>query len=195
MKALQGILGIALLLGAMAASGLVFSQSIRRADTWTAWVQTSVVEARSSLRWLSMAYLSGVGLFLFLGWKSRRRSADYLAYDNEGGTVTISLQALQDFLEHLKSGYPSIESLKPRVDMYRGDLDVELDVRVKAGTQIPELCRQLQDQAKREIRDRIGIQEIHDIRVRVEEIKLPSPKAKKQENVEIKAEKSPEATP
>lgn len=192
MKALQGILGIFLLVSVMAVSAVVFSQTVRGPDAWASWSRDTVVEDRGQVRMISLLLLGGSILYVVLGWRSRRRAADYLAYETDAGSVNVSLQALQDFLGHLKANYPAIESLKPDVDVYQGELDVQLDVRVREGTNVPELCRALQEQAKSEIRDKIGIGEIRDIRVRVQEILVTPAKHRKQENLEIKPERTPD---
>lgn len=94
----------------------------------------------------------------------------YLAYDIEGGTVSISLQAIQDFLARISDEFASVTELQPRLRAVNGAIDVQLDVKVKSGAQIPELCRMLQDRARACIREKVGISDVREVRVRVQEI-------------------------
>ena len=97
-------------------------------------------------------------------------ASQYLAYDIEGGTVSISLKAVENFLGRLAGEFAAIDHLEPTLKARNGALDVQLDVKVKAGSQIPELCRMLQDRARSTIREKVGISEVQAVRVRVQEI-------------------------
>ncbi|MCB1102949.1 MAG: hypothetical protein H7A43_03715 [Verrucomicrobia bacterium] len=143
-----------------------------------------------------LVVLCGLG-YLAAAWSSTHRDdTDYLAYETASGSVNISLKALRDFLSHLKDHHEAILQLKPIVSAPSGELDVLLDVKVRAGALIPELCTGLQEEAKSVIRDKIGVSKIRDVRVRVQEIVPADEKrARSSENVEIKAEPAQKTGP
>jgi uncharacterized alkaline shock family protein YloU len=67
--------------------------------------------------------------------------------------------------------------LEPDLKPVNGGVDVQLDVKVKAGAQIPELCRMLQDRTRECIKQNVGLSEVREVRVRVQEIVVGSPAA------------------
>lgn len=102
-----------------------------------------------------------------VGFRTRSR---YLSYDTQHGSISVSLKALQDFLALLRTEFPSILTLVPRVLATDGGLDVVLEVRVRSGAPIPEVSRMIQERARLLIEERIGIADIRGIEVKVEEI-------------------------
>jgi uncharacterized alkaline shock family protein YloU len=118
---------------------------------------------------ICLGLLGGIVLYLLSGLTARQR-AHYLSYESQQGNISISLKALQDFLGHIKSEFPAIISMNPRVTAKDESLDVLLEVRIKAGAPIPEISRLLQERARLLIQERVGISDIRDVEVRVEEI-------------------------
>lgn len=137
-------------------------------ETWSEFV-TAISTGRIRVIIIALAMLAGLIAFVLTGLASGPRS-HYLSYESDQGNISISLKALQDFLSHLKSDFPAILSLHPRVLARDEHLDITLEVRVKAGAPIPELSRMLQERARTLIQERIGISDIRDIEVKIEEI-------------------------
>ena len=120
-------------------------------------------------------------LFILTGVRRQERE-QFLTFDNEKGAVSISMKAIRDFLAGVGDEFAAILSLQPSLRASSNGLEVELDVRVRAGTQIPELCRMLQDRVKENIMSNLGISDIRGIRVSVHEIvTTPVAAAPKQE--------------
>jgi len=94
----------------------------------------------------------------------------YLAYETQHGSISISLRALQEFLSHLKKEFPAIVSMTPYVSAQNEGLEVTLEIKVRAGAPIPEISRMLQERARLLIEQKIGIADIRNIEVKVEEI-------------------------
>lgn len=111
----------------------------------------------------------GIVGYILTGFNSSPR-VKYLAYETQHGNISISLKALQDFLGHLKLEFPTILSLTPKVRVLDESLDVTLEIRVRSGTPIPEISRMLQERARILIQEKVGISDIHDVEVKVEEI-------------------------
>jgi hypothetical protein len=168
MKWLRGLIG--LLLGALVL-GLavhVLLPALQGGAAWRAFLDETVVQ-RHTVIGLALFAIIGVVAFALTGLSVAPR-AKYLAYETQYGNISISLKALRDFLGHLKNEFPAILSLAPDVQALDGRLAVVLEIRVRAGTPIPEVSRMLQERARLLIQDKIGIGDIQDIEVKVEEI-------------------------
>ena len=108
-------------------------------------------------------------IFLLSGF--RRRGPDqFISFEGEGGTVCISMKAVKGFLSRIGDEFAAVLSLEPTICSTSGSMQVELDLRVKSGTQIPELCRLLQERVREKIRENLGITEIKNVKINVREI-------------------------
>lgn len=173
MKFLHYALGALLLFLVFAFASLALFGAVTGGARWTTWLdllaahRIEVVIGCVGILFLTILYvMSG------LNFPERVR---YLAYDLEGGgTVSISLKAMQDFLARLRDEFAQIVALKPELKASNGAVDIQMDVSVRAGSQIPELCRMLQDRARECIKQNVGIADIREVRVRVQEI-IPPP--------------------
>lgn len=168
MKTLHFILGLILFLVLVAAGLGTLSMAFQGDEAWKQLLLE--LEGRRV-----EAILVGLGLvimvLLFALTALRLPDASqYLAYDIEGGTVSISLKAVENFLARLAGEFAAVESLEPTLRAKKGAIQVQLDVKVKSGAQIPELCRMLQDRARSTIREKVGISDVQEVRVRVQEI-------------------------
>jgi hypothetical protein len=109
-------------------------------------------------------------LYLLTASHRQREGEQYLSFENEGGTVSISLRAVRDYLGKLSHEFAAISSLQPLLSARGGGLTVELDLKVRAGAQIPELCRMLQDRVRESIQNNFGISDVKAIKINVREI-------------------------
>lgn len=137
-------------------------------DTWRLFL-SDVATGRGGVIVLCLGLLLGLVLYVLTGLNIHPRP-HYLSYETDQGNISISLKALQDFLGHLKSEFPSVLQLHPRVRAVEEALDVVLEIRIKAGAPIPEISRMLQERARQLIQEKAGISDIRDIEVKVEEI-------------------------
>jgi uncharacterized alkaline shock family protein YloU len=176
MKPLRYVSGFILL--ALALAGLLFilSQVLRGDAAWAALLDVLRV------RKLEVLFGCLAGIFLIaiyaLAGIRARDPVKYLSYDIEGGgSVSISLKAMQEFIARLTDEFAQVVSLEPDLKPVNGGVDVQLDVKVKAGAQIPELCRMLQDRTRECIKQNVGLSEVREVRVRVQEIVVGSPAA------------------
>ncbi len=134
------------------------------------------------------AFIGGIVLsvvilvYLFSGIP-RRRGEQFLTFKGEGGRVSISVKAVSDFLAKLDDEFAAILSLKPSLQPRAGSLNVILDIKVRAGTQIPELTRILQDRVRESIRENLGLADVRSVKVNVRDIigAVPPPDPLKEE--------------
>lgn len=95
----------------------------------------------------------------------------FLTFENEGGAISISVKAVNDFLAKLADEFAGIIRLRADVTASRdGRVEVRLDVSVKAGTKIQQLSQVLQQRVRESMRENLGIAEIHDVKVNVSAI-------------------------
>lgn len=168
MKALHYLIGAVLLLALLAGALYLLSVAFAGASAWSAFLE----EAKGySLQAAIGALLLALLLILFALTSFRLPDkSQYIAYDIEGSAVSISLRAVQDFVARLAGEFAAVESLHPTLRAKNGTVDVQLDVKVRAGAQIPELCRMLQERARATLRDKVGLSDVREVRVRVQEI-------------------------
>ena len=95
----------------------------------------------------------------------------FLTFENEGGTISISVKAINDFLAKLADEFAGIIRLRADVATSRnGRIEVRLDVSVKAGTKVQQLSQVLQQKVRESMRENLGIMEIHVVKVNVSSI-------------------------
>ncbi|MDP2991665.1 MAG: alkaline shock response membrane anchor protein AmaP [Kiritimatiellota bacterium] len=95
----------------------------------------------------------------------------FLTFENEGGTISISVKAINDFLAKLADEFAGIIRLRADVTASRdGRVEVCMDVSVKAGTKVQQLSQVLQQRVRESMRENLGIAEIHTVKVNVSSI-------------------------
>lgn len=168
MKAFHVVLGLLLFVALLGLGLFLLSSAFQGPDAWTLLLD----ELKTRQVEVIFGALALVLLVLLFALTSLRlpEKQRYLAYDIEGGNVSVSLKAVQDFLARLSGEFAAVQALEPTVKARPGAVNVQLDVKVKAGAQIPELCRMLQERARVILREKVGISEVGEVRVRVQEI-------------------------
>ncbi len=101
---------------------------------------------------------------------SRRPKFRTISFNFEGGTVSISVNAVSDFIRKLGDEFGAVISLEPRIRSEKDLISIDLDVKIQTGTRIPELSQLLQDRVRESIRDGLGIVEVREIKVHIREI-------------------------
>ncbi len=100
-------------------------------------------------------------------WRTRRMRERFLTFESDQGPVSISTLAIADFLTRLAAEFPSIVRIEPHIIPRHNTIDVLLDVRVKAGTQVNDMCQLLQQRVRQSLIDEMGIPEVNLVRVNV----------------------------
>lgn len=168
---LLGLLILVILLGL--GIGLIYMAY--SAECWTQGIDT----LRAERGWgalAGMALLALVAVYLITGYRRQPAGDDYLAFNNNGATVSILLRAVNEFITKIGDEFAAIISMKPAVRPRGRSIDIDLDIRVKAGTQIPELCQLLQERVRESVRQNLGISDIKRIRVSVKDIVGDAPR-------------------
>jgi hypothetical protein len=164
MRIFHALLGIVLFLALLAGCLFLLAKALS-GDDWGAWLELLKARAVEAVI-VATAVLLVTVLYLLSGVPVREKEK-YLAYDGEGGSVSISLKAVEDLVSRLAGEFAAVVSLEPDVRPREQGLDVDVDVKVRAGSPIPELCKMLQARVKEVITQKAGIATVREVRVRV----------------------------
>jgi len=118
-----------------------------------------------------------VVLFRLIMLGRPKAKSHFLTYDSEDGSVGISSKAVRDFIEQIGNEFAGIKSLESNLHMDGAAVDVELNVKVLAGNRIPELTHVLQKRVRESVREALGLDEIRNIKIKVQEIVGEAPRA------------------
>lgn len=180
MKWVHRLLGLLIVTAALGVSFVILFPAFQGGTVWGEFT-AGLAERRFQVIAVCIGMVLAVTAYVLTGFSGAPR-ATYLAYETEHGNISISLKALQEFLGHLKAEFPTVLSLNPKVRILDESLDVTLEIRVRSGAPIPEICRMLQERARNLIQEKIGIAAIREVEVKVEEI-VKDEKSKPQEAV------------
>lgn len=119
------------------------------------------------------AALVFLALFALSGYLARSRRRQVITFENDDGRVTVDTEAVRSYLLGLKDEFAATNWIKPGVTVVQGALRITLDLSVKPGTQIPELCRLIQNRVKEIIQEHLGTCDLAGIEMNVPEIEGP----------------------
>jgi len=109
-----------------------------------------------------------------LGWMARfvgRKNRDrFIDFQSDDGSVGISTKAIQDFIERLGKEFPAVRSIESELIEDKGALDIAISVKVVSGNKIPELSSVLQQRIRESVHESLGLDEIRNITIQVQEI-------------------------
>lgn len=168
MKTLHFLIGVLLFVALLAACFFVLSTAFKGEESWAAFLEMAKGYAFYAV-FGSMLLALVLVLYVLTSFRLPEKG-QYIAYDIEGSAVSISLRAVQDFVARLAGEFAAVDELKPTLRVHNGSVDVQLDVKIRSGAQIPELCRMLQERARATLRDKVGLSDVREVRVRVQEI-------------------------
>ncbi len=141
--------------------------------SWSQWAWDAVFACLVSSRavgGLSGIVLVAIGLIWMLSEGRFVRRNRFLAFRNEGGGVNISTVAISEYLAKLAPSFPSIVHMQAAVEPVRRKIDIVVDVRIKAGPQLHEICEVLQKRVRESMETGLGIRDVRHVIVRVKEI-------------------------
>lgn len=138
------------------------------AERWQA-----VIMWGEGMRWPALMW---GGVLFLLAWLfalsglSPRKKTSFLTFETENGPLSISTQAICEYLAKLNQEFPSIIRMTTAVIPVRRSIDIAVDIRIKAGPQLHEVCEALQRRVRESMANGLGIQDVRKIRVAVREI-------------------------
>ena len=144
------------------------------------------IPVEGTVLWLEMAYaedrlrlacfLTGAGLILlnlmyaeFALAKFRRQKT--IAFENPDGQVTVSLNAIEDFLRRSIQEVPEVKELRSDVVARTGKIIVRARVTLWSDAHIPQVAERVQSVVKAKVQEMLsGIEEPIHVRVHVAKI-------------------------
>jgi uncharacterized alkaline shock family protein YloU len=112
----------------------------------------------------------GLASLLFLTSLESTRRHRFLSFSNDHGAVNISTDAIADYVSKLAPEFPSIVKMTPVVVPQRRRIDIVVDVRIKAGPQLHEICEVLQRRVRESMEKGLGISDVRRVIVSVKQI-------------------------
>jgi uncharacterized protein YybS (DUF2232 family) len=167
MKKVNRILQL-LVCAVLIASGLALVVLVLKPSDWQI-LCALLLQSRVGML-VAGAVLVLMGVLLIVTEAPRRRRDRFLSFRNEGGAVNISTEAIAEYIAKLAPAFPSIVSLVPVVEPLRRKMDIVIDVRIKAGPQLHEICEVLQKRVRESMEGGLGIHDLRHVVVRVKEI-------------------------
>jgi uncharacterized alkaline shock family protein YloU len=117
---------------------------------------------------LGVALLLSV-LFRWVNHPGAKKS-EFISFNSSAGSVDISVKAVRDFIARIGKEFSAVKNLESRIFQKKEEVDILLRVKVYAGNKIPELSELLQARVRESVRDSLGIENIRNVTVRVDEI-------------------------
>jgi len=111
--------------------------------------------------------------------KANATEKNIIAFDNPGGRVSVSLNAIEELIKRIISRFSEVREVKSRVSVSRKGLHIKVRLILRAEGSIPEVTSRVQDAVKSKIQDTIGIDEPIDVAIYVGKI-LPDQGKEKQ---------------
>lgn len=100
----------------------------------------------------------------------RRRPDQFLEYDRDGGPVRISTEAISDYIAKLTDEFPSVVKMRTKVLPYHNEIDVQVELKIRGGPQIHEICELVQKRIRETLQEGLGIKEVRNVEISVREI-------------------------
>jgi len=167
MKLLNRFLGL-VVLAAMIAGGL-FLMAVALTGNWWDTALDAMESGRLAVLGVG-TIMTLLGLLYLLTGVKRGKGKHVLSFEREGGTVSISSDAIVDYIAKLSAEFPSVVRMKPHVVPVRNAVDIVVEIHVRAGPQIHELCELLQRRVRESMTNGLGIAEVRKVEVSVTQI-------------------------
>ncbi|NLB54949.1 MAG: alkaline shock response membrane anchor protein AmaP [Lentisphaerae bacterium] len=100
--------------------------------------------------------------------KSKRER--FISIPNDWGTVNVSHDAVGKLVSRLSNEFASIISVNTNVEAKDTGVELQVDMSVKSGTNIPELSKLFQEQARATISESLGVVDVKSVVINIREI-------------------------
>ncbi len=143
------------------------------------WVST--LDMLKGAGWRMTIAIEGVGivlilLFYLISFIRPRKKIEYLSFKNDGGVVNISMVAARDFIQKSGDAFSDILGMKCDIGMKGGHPVLAAYIKVRAGAMIPELTQLLQSRIRQTVMNQLGLTEISDVKIIIDQIVGEIPK-------------------
>ena len=111
-----------------------------------------------------------LGLLHILTRPSRPKEFESLEFKAKGGKVSVNVDTIRAALATLTDEFEGVAGLEPKVSRTGRHVDVELEVRMQAGTDVPKICTELKDRSRQVIADQVGLFKLREVRIHIGEL-------------------------
>ena len=94
----------------------------------------------------------------------------FIDFESNDGSVGISTKALRDYIDRVAYEFAAVKHVNTKIISRRNGLNFILKLKIKAGSNIPELSQIMQQRVRESVRDSLGIEEVENIAINVQEI-------------------------
>ena len=170
MRVLHNLIGAALLLALLFGCGFLVFNTAGSLESWNAFVGNYLSQP-------DMVCYAAAALFLlvllYVSTGIRRRDNDkFLSFTGEGGTVSVSFKGISAFISKLGGEFDGVKGLRARVVPAGNSIDVIVEVKIREGMQIHEVCEILQQRVREKLARSLGLTDIRNVTINVREIML-----------------------
>ena len=106
---------------------------------------------------VSAAVLLAMLGFLFLELRSKGGQRRLLISSGEEGAATITERSVAELAENLSGGMREVKHIKCRIVVEKAGLVIKCRASVAMGTNLPELCKELQSDVKARVEEFTGL--------------------------------------
>jgi uncharacterized alkaline shock family protein YloU len=116
------------------------------------------------------------GLFVLIGLVAPYMQAKQLkkkriiAFQNPDGEVTVSLTAIEEYIQKIAKGIPGIRDVRSQVEIDRKGIDITIDVSLVSGANIPQVTETIQMEVRNKVQSMLGVEEKISIKMHIKKI-------------------------
>jgi uncharacterized alkaline shock family protein YloU len=121
--------------------------------------------------------LIGFGLFVILlgitapyRLEKKLKKKRIVAFQNPDGEVSVSLSAVEDYIQKIAKSVPGIKDVKSKVSIDKKGIDITTAVSVVSGMNIPEMTEHIQLEVKNKVQTMLGVEENIRMKIHISKI-------------------------
>lgn len=122
-------------------------------------------------------YFAGVAAILFLAevefliLKIRKKKKNrYITFEQPSGRVSLSVQAIEDFIIKISKGFPEITGLVPKVTAFKNEININLKISLLSGHNVASFAEQIKKNIKSQIQNILGLEKVVKVQVSIVEV-------------------------
>lgn len=183
MRILHAFCTAVLVVWTLATGAVTAVIGIHGCEGW-AWIQ-----AVTGTDPLPPILVGGVMILIALLWLySQDRLIGFVSFDTEKGRVSVSLEAIREYLAKMSVDLPEVLSARPHIFARKSGIDVTLDIKLRSGASIPDVTRGLQDRVRFGIEQDIGLPAGAAVKVRITSLVGEEPRKAKSKSAPAEPE-------
>ena len=97
-----------------------------------------------------------------------------VAFQNPDGEVSVSLSAVEDYIQKIAKSVPGIKDVKSSVCITKKGIDITTAVSIISGVNIPEMTELIQLEVKNKVQTMLGVEENIRMKIHISKISKSS---------------------